>query len=638
MKNHFSSKINRLVIALTGVLVLSIGSAYAGSAYSDGRAYLRQGSPSGAGKVYVSTSSSTPAASSYKACNTVQTSETTTPSASAQVKGEKTKTTYHFWAVANAGYIFTGWYDSNGNLLGSGAAHVSGEVTSGQAGGSDTHAYLDYHASFIKQIQMSFVVPTNGSFTINHNGSEVSNYASFATEGKVVLTAMPSDGYKLRGWYKTTNGGVTKTYIAFGTTYEPNFTSNVTIGADFVPDDGKANFWNKNSGKIYDNLNTANSEASSGQVIVAVNDGVLGEGTYTIKAGVTLLIPYGETYDLMTTPKVNHMASGTSSLFLFRKLTLAPGAVINCSGNICVGGQMASVNGGRASSYPMGGCGMLDLSRGGTINLKSGSVLYAWGFVKGQDMEQGNNTEASGVGKIVAESGATVWEDFQVGEWRGGTASSTIYSNKSSWKFFPFQSYTIQNVEVPVEYQTGSKLKCYWAIFGNGQTFTVPFTAVGASTDKPLFVLGSGGTMKKWYDPTTDRVCYELGGGASIDAISLSVMGESVSSSDYYLPIPANMHIALSSGCTLNLTKAMTMHAGSVVEVKSGATLNINARVHMFDQEDWGTYCMYAYYYRTYRNLTSHYNRGDGTSKANLEDATLIVDAVCYSARCEYLR
>lgn len=622
-----SSKINRLVIALTGVLVLSIGSAYAGTAYSDGRAYLRQGSPSGAGKVYVSTSSSTPAASAYKACNTVQTSETTTPSASAQVKGEKTKTTYHFWAVANAGYIFTGWYDSNGNLLGSGAAHVSGSVTSGQAGGSDTHAYLDYHASFIKQIQMSFITPTNGSYTITHCGTEVTPaYSSFATEGKVVLSAMPADGYKLRGWYTTTNGGATKKYFAFGTTCEPNFTSNVTIGADFVADDGKATFWNKNNGKIYNDLNTANSEAASGNIIVAVSDGVLGAGTYTIKAGVTLLIPFDETYNLMTTPKVNHMASGTTSLSLFRKLTLAPGAVINCSGNICVGGQMASVNGGRASSYPMGACGMLDLSRGGTVNLKSGSVLYAWGFVKGQDMEQGNNTEASGVGKIVAESGATVWEDFQVGEWRGGTASQTIYNNKGSWKFFPFQSYTIQNVEAPVEYQTGSKLKCYWAIFGNGQTFTVPFTAVGASADKPLFVLGTGGTMKKWYDPTTDRVCYELGGGASIDAISLSVMGESVSSSDYYLPIPANMHIALSSGCTLTLTKAMTMHAGSVVEVKSGATLNINARVHMFDQEDWGTYCMYAYYYRTYRNLTSHYNRGDGTSKANLEDATLIVD------------
>lgn len=335
---NFLSRINRYVIALIGVLVLGIGSVYAGTAYSDGRAYLRQGSPTGAGKVYVSTSSSTPAASSYKACNTVQTSETTTPSASAQVSGEKKTTTYYFWATANAGYIFTGWYDSNGNLLNSGAANISRSITSGQAGGSDTHAYLDLHASFIKQIQMSFVVPTNGSFTINHNGSAVANYASFATEGKVVLTAMPDDGYKLRGWYTTTNGGATKKYVAFGTTYEPNFTSNVTIGADFVPDDGKATFWNKNNGKIYDNLNTANSEASSGQVIVAVNDGVLGAGTYTIKAGVTLLIPFDETYNLMTTPKVNHMASGTSSLFLFRKLTLADGAIINCSGNICVGG------------------------------------------------------------------------------------------------------------------------------------------------------------------------------------------------------------------------------------------------------------------------------------------------------------
>ena len=101
---------------------------------------------------------------------------------------------------------------------------------------------------------------------------------------------------------------------------------------------------------------------------------------------------------------------------------------------------MAAVNGGNPSSFPTGPVGMLDLSRGGTINLKSGGKLYAWGYVKGQDMDQGNNTTASGVGTIVAESGSEVWEDYQVGEWRGGTASSTIYNNKSSWKFFPFQS------------------------------------------------------------------------------------------------------------------------------------------------------------------------------------------------------
>ena len=620
------------LITLLGILFFNVTNLYAGSAYSDGRAYLRQGSPSGAGKVYVSTSSTTPATSVYKACNTVQSSETTTPSAAAQVKGEKTKTTYHFWAVANAGYKFTGWYSSTGVLQGGGAEHISASVTSGTAGGSDTHAYLDMHASFIKIIQMGFIRPQNGSFTITNNGAAVTNYASFTVDGAVTLVATPDDGYKLRGWYTTTDGGVTKNYFAFGQTCYPNFTSNVTIGADFVPDDGKAIFYNASTGKIFDDLNAANTAASSGQVIVVVSDGVLGAGTYAIKSGVSLLIPYDETFSLMTTPKVQHYTSAGSApaLSAFRKLTLAPGAVINCSGNICIGGQQTAVNGGNPTSQPCGACGVLDLSRGGTINLNNGSNLYAWGFVKGQDMDQGNNTAASSVGEINAKSGSTVWEYYQCGEWRGGTASSTIYSNKGSWKFFPFQSYTIQNVEVPVNYVYGSNLKCHWAIFGNGSTYTVQFPLVASSNS--LFTLASGGTLRKWYDPTTDRVCYELGGGTSLDALKLNVLGESITSSDYNLPIPANMHIILKSGNTLSITKPMTVHAGAVVEVKSGATLNLNAKVYMYDADDWATYCMYAYYYRTYKNLTIHYDRGTGTSKANLEDATLIVDGTVNAA------
>ncbi len=628
-----------LLLVAMGCFFATVENTFAGTAYTDGRAYLRAGSPSGAGKVYVSTSSSEPAASAYKACNTVQTSETTTPSAKAQVSGDKKKTTYHFWAVANAGYKFIGWYSSTGALQGSGAAHVSGSVTSGTAGMDDTHAYLDMHAAFIKIIQMSFVKPTKGSFDITHDGSAVSNYASITVDGKVVLTAHPADGYKLRGWYTTTNGGTTKNWFAFGNTCEPNFTSNVTIGAEFVPDDGKATFWIKGTSKMYDNLNTANSNASSGNIIVVVSDGVVGAGTYSIKSGVTLFIPYNETYNLMTTPKVQHYTSASSApaLSAYRKLTLASDAVINCSGNICIGGQQTAVNGGNPTSQVCGPVGVLDLSRGGTINLQSGSNLYAWGFVKGQDMDQGNNTDASGVGVINAASGATVWEDFQCGEWRGGTASSTIYSNKGSWKFFPFQSYTIQNVEAPVNYAYGSKLQCHWAIFGNGSTFTVTFPLVAKNTDSSLFKLASGGTLRKWYDPTTDRVCYELGGGATVDALNLNVLGESVSSADYNLPIPANMHIILKSGNTLTISKPMTAHAGAVVEVKSGATLNINAKVYMYDADDWDTYCMYAYYYRTYKNLTSHYDRGTGTSKTNLEDATLIVDGtVNVGAQCLY--
>ena len=610
------------MVALIGVMVLSISSVYAGTAYTNGRAFLKQGSPTGGGKVYVASNATEPAASAYKAVTS-----STSPAFNVQVAGNAT---FHYWAVANAGYIFTGWYDANGVLQSSGAAHFSKAVTAGTAGTSDTHAYADYYASFIKQIQMSFVVPTNGSFTITHCGSEVTPaYSSFTTEGKVVLTALPADGYKLRGWYTTTNGGTTKSYFAFGPSCEPNFTSNVTIGAEFVPDDGKATFWIKGTNKIYDNLTDANTNAasSSSKLIVVVSDGTVGAGTYTISSGVTLLIPYEETYNLMTKPNIKHITSATAAArtpSIFRKLTLAPGATINVSGNICIGGSQASVNGGNPSSFPTGPVGMLDLSRGGTINLASGSNLYAWGYVKGQDMDQGNNTAASGVGEINAASGATVWEDYQVGEWRGGTASSTIYNNKGSWKFFPFQSYTVQNIEAPVNYAYGSNLKCYWTIFGNGSVYDVNFPLIASSGS--LFKLASGGTVRKWYDPTTDHVCFELGGTAALDALTLSVMGETVSSSDYYLPIPANLKISLKSGNSLTVSKPMTMHAGSVVEVKSGATLNINNKVFLYDADDWDMYCMYKYYYRTYYSPSLHFDRGEGTAKTNLEDATVIVD------------
>ncbi|MBR4563096.1 MAG: hypothetical protein IKO26_01430 [Paludibacteraceae bacterium] len=627
LNDHLSLRFRVFVMTLMGVFMLCITDAYAGTAYTNGRAYLRAGSPNNAGKVYVASNATEPAASAYKAVTS-----STSPAFNVQVAGDAT---FHYWAVANAGYIFTGWYDDNGNLVKGtdgvlGSAHISKKVTAGTAGTSDTHAYADYYASFVKQIQLSFVTPTNGSFTITHCGSEVTPaYSSFTTEGKVVLTALPADGYKLRGWYTTTNGGTTKNYFAFGNSCEPNFTSNTTIGAEFVPDDGKATFWIKGTNKIFNNLTDANTAAAaaSSKMIVVVSDGVVGAGTYTISSGVTLLIPYEETYNLMTTPNVKHITSASAAArtpSIFRKLTLASGATINVSGNICIGGSIASVNGGSPSSFPTGPVGMLDLSRGGTINLASGSNLYAWGYVKGQDMDQGNNTKASGVGEINAASGATVWEDYQVGEWRGGTASSTIYNNKGSWKFFPFQSYTVQNIEAPVNYAYGSNLKCFWTIFGNGSVYDVNFPLIASSGS--LFKLASGGTVRKWYDPTTDHVCFELGGTAALDALTLSVMGETVSSSDYYLPIPANLKIILKSGNNLTVSKPMTMHAGSVVEVKSGARLNVNSKVFLYDADDWDTYCMYAYYYRTYYSPSLHFNRGDGTSKTNLEDATVIVD------------
>ena len=644
--NNFSFKFKTLLLALLGILCISVN-AYAGGSskksYSCGQAYLYPGSPTGAGKVYVGQTGTMdvpldePGDGSFSACNS-----STTAASSAQVEGEELTTFYHFFAktTSSTGYCFTGWYDEDGNLV-SKETYCRKSIKSQKAGSSsDSYVYLKMYAAFIKRVTMSFVTPTHGSYTATNNDVAMNPYASFYVNGSVVLTATPEDGYRFLGWYTTPDNGVTKNYVAFGLTYEPTgFTSNVTIGAEFIPDNGTATYWVKGTTNVYSNFSDAIDEASSSssKLIVVVSNGELAEGTYTIPSGVTLLVPYDNAANnAMTEPNIVHISSTSMKTTTFRKLSLAPGVVINCYGDICIGGSLASVGGGKPSSFPTGSVGMIDMSRGGTINLKSGAHLYSWGYVKGQDMDQGNNT--TGCGQINAESGSHVWEYFQVGDWRGGTQSSTIYSSRNSWKFFPFQAWTIQNIEVPVTYNYGATGHCYWSIYGNDKINNVTFDAISDAT--AIFkITDEDSKVKKWYDPTTDRVSVEISGNSTLSAITLVALGYTISTTDYNLPLPANMRVIFKEGATSTLSNRIVMHAGAVMEVQEGATLTINSPLYLFDKDDWGKYCMGNYYYRTYASPSKHFSRGTGTSKDNLEDATLIVDGTVVTvdaSKCIY--
>ena len=340
-------------------------------------------------------------------------------------------------------------------------------------------------------------------------------------------------------------------------------------------------------------------------------------GTYTIKAGATLLVPHTSAYTVQVEPEV---VTSAATLSAFRTLVLKDGASIVCNGNICVGGKIMSAGGGNKSAYVTGPCGVINMANGGHIELNSGAKLYCWGFIKGQDMDQGNNTV--GVGTITANNGAIIKEDFAVGDWRGGTATYAIYNKKGSWKLFPFQSYSIQNIEVPTTYEYGSTLNTFVVVSGGGGNNPADFDIAGSSNT--LFLLKDAqSTVRKWYDPTTDLTCYELSGTAQLDALNL-VVYISVSSSEYYLPISNSMHIILKN-CNMTLSKPLTMQAGSVIEIKNDATVNLEARMHMFDKDEWGKY-IHNFYFRSFNNLTSHKDRGAEDSNEGLEDAKLIVD------------
>ena len=642
-------------LLILSVLMLGTGNVWGYSYYNYYAYYAKvtantASESTGRGLVYVSTSAAS-VSNATSASSAATGQDPTTNYSSAPTSGGAV--TFYLYAKANDGYKFDGWSTSatRPEVFASTSASwqttfPAGYGTSTSESGSNSqtnnysydnngnqskyysvtasHNVYAYFSERIMAFDVSFAQPENGFITVNGVTPSSWPYAAHTTTGSLscTMTATPSAGYVFFGYY-VLNSDNSKNYLSRTASAILTFEEPTTVYAEFVPDTWA---WFQLGTETFYDLNLANAKAvaAGGGTIVQIKDGTMPTGNYTISENVKLFIPYSTATAVQTLPKV---VTTAATLSAYRKLSLAEGIniTVESGGAICVGGQIMSAGGGKPSAYPTGACGMIDMSAGGHIELNGGSVLYAWGFIKGQDMDQGNNTV--GVGTITANNGATVWEMFAVGDWRGGTACSTIYNNRNSWKFFPFQSYTVQNIEVPTTYKYGSTLSNYTNVYGGGGTNPGQFAIIGK--ENTLFLLKDAQSLvRKWYDPTTDLVCYEMSGTTQLDALNVDVSITSVSSSDYNLPLSSSMHIILTN-CSTTISKPMVVQAGAVVEVKSDATLTCTSNVYLFDKDQWGQYCYNKYFY-SMTNLTIHKNRG--TTNAGLDDAKLIVDGTFIAA------
>lgn len=602
------------------LLMLGAGNAWAGHG-GKCTAKLQVNTGTGSGSVYAATTSSATSGSSSVSADCGDSDS-----------GTHTRTFYAFATPAD-GYTFLGWTESATSTAGADASNPKSVTIT-----SDNHSTVTktLYAHFVEKakVNITFEAPSNGTYTIAVNGGSAETVSSADVvknnvEG-VVLTATPASGYAFAGWYKLNSSGEFVDDISIASPYEASFTESETIqmGARFVPTSlGK--FILKGSSTEYYGLKAATVAAGGSGVIVPVAEQTVVDGSdllpidngkYIIKSGATLLIPYSSANDVLALPK---QVTTPQTLRAHKTLILMAGVNIEVNGSICIGGQAMAASGsgsGGHTGYTTGDCGVLDMSRGGHIELNDKSTLYCWGFVKGQDMDQGNNTV--GVGTITANFGATVWENFSVGDWRGGTATTNF-----GGRFFPFQNYFVQNIEIPATYKHGSSDWCYFTLNATGGPYDTQFAIIGNSNC--LFKLQNDQSqVRKWYDPTTDLICYELSGTAVMDAlkIKISALGFTIdiSSDDYDLPITSNMHIVMTN-CIMDLTKPMIVQPGAVVEIKDDAIVTLKTNIFLYDKDEWGPWIT-GKYFRSNSNLTSHKSRGDGSSNAQLDDAKFIVD------------
>ena len=405
----------------------------------------------------------------------------------------------------------------------------------------------------------TFVPAENGTYTVDGNRitEEYSNTQSSMTPYKVVAT--PADGYQFLGWYNLTTGKC----IATAATTALNIESDCTVTAKFV---SKSLALFETGGQRFADLNEAVTYAQkNGQSkITLATDGSI-SGTYTIPAGITLLIPFDAAGTLYTDAPAAIQTTPASKPF--RTLTMSEGTSITVNGAISLGGRYFAAGGGQ-QGRPVGDYGYIKMADNSSITVKNGGNLYAWGFI-------------SGSGSVLAESGATVYEFYQIADFRGGSASSGMGHG-----VFPFSQYFVQNIEVPLTLNAGANEKVYSGVFAMSTTYTTAINFIG---DTGMFKVESG-SFTKDYDEKADRLVFTVNGEAALNTLSLKLAGMSVNSASYVLPITNNITINIQSGnVTINQDAALL--AGVQVNIAEGAGLTVanDKNVYIYDSDEWNS-------------------------------------------------
>lgn len=466
--------------------------------------------------------------------------------------------------------------------LNSGTVKIDGESKTAagsfskviSAGGTVTVAITSYTTEGkhtivnLKNIQLvnaaaeptvTFTPAESGSYTVN--GTKITSATAMTNASSVAytLSASPASGYKFMGWY---NGDTLLSATASATLY---FGADASVTAKFILSTTAVFSVDK---VLFTDLNEAVKYATdnSKSTIVLSDSGTLPAGSYTIPSGKTLLIPFDSYETLYTTAPGYQTSAATQSAY--KTLTMANGASITVKGAISIGSKVFT-SGSQDCCKPTGPYGLIKMEGNSAITLKSGSKLYAWGYITGS-------------GSVTAEKGSYVYECFQIRDWRGGNATSSLYNN--SQKVFPFNQYFVLNIQVPLTLQSGATEIAYLVVTAGGSQYNASITFVGSGG---LFELADGSTFAKKYNSSTGRTTFITNGNISLSSIKLSVV-VTVDSSSYILPICNYCDLVIESG-TAAINNEVSLLAGVSLTVNEGAELNLksNSILYIYDADEW---------------------------------------------------
>lgn len=355
-------------------------------------------------------------------------------------------------------------------------------------------------------------------------------------------------------------------------------------------------------------------ENGVGTVITLRSTGsILKNESYTIPEGCTLLIPYDAAGTVFTTEPV--CTTSTTKASAYKILYMRASASLTINGTLSLAGRHYCAKGSKST-------GCVNVGKFGAIRMLDGSCitvngnLYCYGYIGGYS--------ATSEGQVIVNNGATVYEYFQLEDFRGGAQT---YAMKN--EVFPFSQYYVQNVQVPMTLHYGATEYAYVTLYVSGASVSKAVAFIGTSSS--FVTLQEGASVTKSYDINTDRMTVTLNGSATLSNFELNVNAlYSLDTADYIMPIPSNMTVKVESGSAY-VSQDLAMIPGSSLEIGEGASLTLGegTRLYVYDQDDWGTYCWDKAADTNnskFQILRYAYNRKYTRTEADLIDAAILVN------------
>lgn len=356
-----------------------------------------------------------------------------------------------------------------------------------------------------------------------------------------------------------------------GSTYDVtyNLGQNDYYDATFENGEKEIGSWFKLCSVLYDNtwytLQDALKNATSGTVIVAENtvasnsSAYDGADYYTVKNGVTLLVPYDEDHSTNTKDTKNCYSGGAPAVgTAYRTLTLAAGVTLTVENGakLIVNAKVVTASAPVTGIVYGSNFGQLEVQKDAQVVVNG--TFECIGFTYGE-------------GSVTVNSGAYLYELFNMIAYKGGTATSGLKDS-----LFPLNQYTLTSLSCQTTFMSGSN---YYA-----KAFVTAFYVVSVNADVQFVSNDSGAFIQmnseyssvvKRIDEKTGRTYFDCYGDVILNNISLSLGSQGFDTAGLPVPVPGHFSITVHGNASMAKETQIKLLPGAQLTVEKGATLTV---------------------------------------------------------------